>query len=57
MQNSVDSVLTKQLTRIEMVRRGENTFQTTGRERITTGSLGERPQSPVQDGRISSLNN
>ncbi len=34
-----------------MVRRGENTVQTIGRERMTTGGLGELPQSPVQDGR------
>ncbi len=33
-----------------MVRRGENTVQTIGRERMTTGGLGERPQSPVQEG-------
>ncbi len=33
-----------------MVRRGENTVQTIGRERMTTGGLGEWPQSPVQEG-------
>lgn len=34
-----------------MVGRGENIVQTTGRELMTTGGLGERAQSPVQDGR------
>ncbi len=44
MQNRVDSLLTKQLTRIEMVRRGENTVQTTGRERIM-----RRPRSAATE--------